>query len=163
MEHWETPVPHLTPSRAPCPPHLFLWHRLILEQDELMRLLDGLVGHACPGMKLKVAATRTLAILGENERVRQAVGRSPIAGRRGVRVLSLDGGGEWCLWCWEQRGAWRRCSSGGLGRGLGDLVCGSSTCLHRPARQVHSWPLSSSSLLACDLLPRPPCRRLPQA
>eukprot|EP00887_Chlorella_sp_A99_P000219 scaffold13.g219.t1 len=67
--------------------------RLILEQDDLMRLLDDLVGPAGPGLKLKTAATRVLALLGENEKVRHAVGRPPIAGRRGVRVLSLDGGG----------------------------------------------------------------------
>lgn len=44
-------------------------------------------------MKLRVAATRLLAILGENERVRRAVGRPAIAGRRGIRILSMDGGG----------------------------------------------------------------------
>ena len=41
---------------------------------------------------VKNFATRTLAILGENEIVRQAVGRRPIVGK-GVRVLCMDGGG----------------------------------------------------------------------
>jgi len=42
--------------------------------------------------RVRVAATRALAVLGEGEAVRRAVGRSPLAGR-GVRVLSMDGGG----------------------------------------------------------------------
>jgi hypothetical protein len=42
--------------------------------------------------KVKIAATRALAVLGENEEVRRAVGRPPLSGR-GVRILSMDGGG----------------------------------------------------------------------
>jgi len=42
--------------------------------------------------RVRMAATRTLAVLGEGEAVRRAVGRAPLAGR-GVRVLSMDGGG----------------------------------------------------------------------
>jgi hypothetical protein len=42
--------------------------------------------------RVRVAATRALAVLGEGEAVRRAVGRPPLAGR-GVRVLSMDGGG----------------------------------------------------------------------
>lgn len=53
--------------------------------------------------RVSVAAVRALAILGENDTVREAVGRAPLAGR-GVRILSMDGGGmkaraQWpCLW-----------------------------------------------------------------
>lgn len=42
--------------------------------------------------EVKRMATRALAILGENELVRQAVGRRPMVGR-GVRILCMDGGG----------------------------------------------------------------------
>ena len=49
--------------------------------------------------ELKAASTavkresiRVLAILGENELVRQATGTRPITGR-GVRILAMDGGG----------------------------------------------------------------------
>lgn len=42
--------------------------------------------------RVGVAATRALAILAENEEVRRAVGRPPVTGR-GVRILSMDGGG----------------------------------------------------------------------
>jgi hypothetical protein len=42
--------------------------------------------------RVGVAATRALAILAENEEVRRAVGRPPIVGR-GIRILSMDGGG----------------------------------------------------------------------
>lgn len=42
--------------------------------------------------RVRMAATRMLAVLGEGEAVRRAVGRPPLAGR-GVRVLSMDGGG----------------------------------------------------------------------
>ena len=42
--------------------------------------------------RVGVAATRALAILGENEEVRRAIGRPAILGR-GVRILSMDGGG----------------------------------------------------------------------
>ena len=42
--------------------------------------------------RVSVAAVRALAILGENETVRAAVGQPNLAGR-GVRILSMDGGG----------------------------------------------------------------------
>ncbi|KAL6778960.1 hypothetical protein ACKKBF_B19310 [Auxenochlorella protothecoides x Auxenochlorella symbiontica] len=60
----------------------------------LMDAVDGLAGEAggAGGGPVRAAAIRVLAILGENATVQRAVGRAPMQGR-GVRILSMDGGG----------------------------------------------------------------------
>ncbi|KAL4853631.1 Phospholipase A I [Chlorella vulgaris] len=67
--------------------------RKLERNSGLMRRLSQLAlgGQGAP-VKVQAAALRVLAILGENELVRQAVGKTPIQGR-GLRILSLDGGG----------------------------------------------------------------------
>ena len=42
-------------------------------------------------LKAKIASARLLALLGENEELRRATGRFPVAGR-GLRILAIDGG-----------------------------------------------------------------------
>ncbi|KAK9839624.1 hypothetical protein WJX81_001442 [Elliptochloris bilobata] len=59
-------------------------------RDWLARLAEAQLGVVAP--RVRMAATRHLAVLGEGEAVRRAVGRPLLAGR-GVRVLSMDGGG----------------------------------------------------------------------
>lgn len=83
---------------------------------------------AAPGTvkhTVKAAAIRALAILGENETVRSAVGRAPIGGR-GLRILCMDGGG--------MRGVATvrmlrelEARAGRPIRDLFDLICGTST------------------------------------
>lgn len=70
--------------------------RKLERNSGLMRRLSQLAlgGQGAP-VKVQAAALRVLAILGENELVRQAVGKAPIQGR-GLRILSLGGwGGGW--------------------------------------------------------------------
>lgn len=66
--------------------------RRLSRTPELMARLSALaLRHEGPP-RMQVAALRVLAVLGENELVWRAVGRPPIQGR-GVRILSMDGGG----------------------------------------------------------------------
>ena len=58
----------------------------------LMRCVSELSSSSSSVLRLRMAAVRVLAILGENEVVQRAVGREPV-GSRGLRILSLDGGG----------------------------------------------------------------------
>uniref|UniRef100_A0A061S7R5 Patatin n=1 Tax=Tetraselmis sp. GSL018 TaxID=582737 RepID=A0A061S7R5_9CHLO len=46
-----------------------------------------------PADNVADGALRALAILGENEEVRKCLGRPSLGSRRGVRILSMDGGG----------------------------------------------------------------------
>jgi hypothetical protein len=75
--------------------------------------------------EVKRMATRALAILGENELVRRAVGRTPVTGR-GVRILCMDGGGIRGMSTIQmlrrlEKGTGKRVHE------LFDLVCGTST------------------------------------
>ena len=58
----------------------------------LMRCIAELSSSSDGAVRLRMAAVRVLAILGENDVVQRAVGREPV-GSRGLRILSLDGGG----------------------------------------------------------------------
>ncbi|KAK9861855.1 hypothetical protein WJX84_002096 [Apatococcus fuscideae] len=71
------------------------------QNSSTLRGLPGLHDRLCllsasqPGVihdSVRRAAIRSLAILGENEHVAQAVGR-PSTNGRGIRILSMDGGG----------------------------------------------------------------------
>ncbi|EFN59236.1 hypothetical protein CHLNCDRAFT_138222 [Chlorella variabilis] len=66
--------------------------RQLERNSGLMRRLSQLALSREEPLKVQAAALRVLAILGENELVRAAVGKPPIQGR-GLRILSLDGGG----------------------------------------------------------------------
>ncbi|PRW58490.1 phospholipase A I isoform X1 isoform A [Chlorella sorokiniana] len=66
--------------------------RRLERRPALMQRLSQLALSSEEPTRVQVAALRVLAILGENELVEQAAGRPPIQGR-GVRILSLDGGG----------------------------------------------------------------------
>lgn len=63
----------------------------LLARSQLLQAVHHISAAADP-IRLKTAAVRVLAILGENDKVREAVGLKPIDGR-GLRVLSMDGGG----------------------------------------------------------------------
>ncbi|BDA47659.1 probable calcium-independent phospholipase A2-gamma at C-terminar half [Coccomyxa sp. Obi] len=92
-------------------------------RDWLARLAQDKVGGV--QRRVGVAATRALAILGENEEVRRAIGRPPIVGR-GVRILSMDGGGmKGIAIIRELRQLEQR--TGRRIHELFDLVCGTST------------------------------------
>ncbi|KAJ4813221.1 Patatin [Rhynchospora pubera] len=66
-------------------------NRRVLTQSESLRdLLLRLTG--APQPHVGKAAARALAIFGENENLRRAVKARPV-GRRGIRILSMDGGG----------------------------------------------------------------------
>lgn len=62
----------------------------------LTRLARGQVSGVSQ-RSVRVTAIRALAILGENDAVRESVGRAPITGR-GVRILAMDGGGMKVCW-----------------------------------------------------------------
>ncbi|KAL4431288.1 hypothetical protein ABPG75_006544 [Micractinium tetrahymenae] len=66
--------------------------RRLSRTPALMARLSALALRREGPPRLQVAALRVLAVLGENELVWRAVGRPPIQGR-GVRILSMDGGG----------------------------------------------------------------------
>lgn len=100
--------------------------------------------------EVKRMATRALAILGENELMRQAIGRQPMAGR-GVRILCMDGGGI--------RGSatvqmLRRLEEG-TGRRIHemfDIICGTSTGgILAVALGVHKHDLDRCNEIYTDL------------
>jgi hypothetical protein len=62
--------------------------RKLLRRHELMQQLTQLAQSDQGPVKVCAAALRVLAILGENDLVRRAVGKPPLEGR-GLRVLSL--------------------------------------------------------------------------
>jgi hypothetical protein len=69
--------------------------RLAAQPELLKSLLELATGAGAASLqpaRVRAAALRALAILGENEAVGRAVGRRPVRGR-GLRVLSMDGGG----------------------------------------------------------------------
>jgi hypothetical protein len=75
--------------------------------------------------KVRASAVRALAVMGENELVRKATGRRPL-GSRGVKILSLDGGGMRGMATVRmlrrlEEGTGRRIHE------LFDLICGTST------------------------------------
>lgn len=75
--------------------------------------------------RVRASAVRALAIMGENELVRKATGRRPL-GSRGVKILSLDGGGMRGMATVRmlrrlEKGTGRRIHE------LFDLICGTST------------------------------------
>ncbi|URE37227.1 patatin-like phospholipase family protein [Musa troglodytarum] len=99
-------------------------NRRILSQSEslrelLLRLTDA------PVPRVNKAAARALAILGENENLRRAVKRKP-AGKQGLRILSMDGGGMKGLATVQmlkqiEQGTGKRIHE------MFDLICGTST------------------------------------
>ena len=96
-------------------------------------------------------ATRALAILGENELVRQAVGARRAVSGRGVRVLCMDGGGIRGVATIQML---RRLELG-TGRKiheLFDLVCGTSTGgILAMAVGVHAHSLDRCDAIYADL------------
>lgn len=64
----------------------------LLRHTALLAMLKRAAAPGARSSRLRAAAVRTLAVLGQNDLVDAAVGRPPIAGR-GLRVLALDGGG----------------------------------------------------------------------
>ena len=100
--------------------------------------------------EVKRAATRALAILGENELVRQATGRRRVSSR-GVRVLCMDGGGIRGVSTIRmlrrlEKGTGRRVHE------LFDLICGTSTGgILAMATGVHNHSLDRCDEIYRDL------------
>ncbi|KAL3158161.1 hypothetical protein ABBQ32_011753 [Trebouxia sp. C0010 RCD-2024] len=91
-------------------------------KDIIVRMADqgGVVKH-----ETRMSAIRALAILGQNDEVRKAVGRAPMEGR-GVRILCMDGGGMKGLATLRMLRHIEDCSGKRIHE-LFDLICGTST------------------------------------
>ncbi|KAK9820032.1 hypothetical protein WJX72_005289 [[Myrmecia] bisecta] len=105
-----------------------LANRAIFLMTPGLRPLLSRLAQSHPGefkQRVRITATRALAILGENEEVRRAVAQPPIRGR-GIRILAMDGGGMKgiatlrLLRQLEER-------SGRAIHEMFDLICGTST------------------------------------
>ena len=111
----------------------------------------GSSAHDSKDPEVKRMATRALAILGENELVRQAVGARRAVSGRGVRVLCMDGGGIRGVATIQML---RRLELG-TGRKiheLFDLVCGTSTGgILAMAVGVHAHSLDRCDAIYADL------------
>ncbi|KAL9255083.1 Phospholipase A I-like protein [Drosera capensis] len=97
--------------------------RTLVTSETLREFLMRLTSTAEP--RVNKAATRALAILGENEILRRAVRGRPVA-RQGLRILSMDGGGMKGLATVKilkeiEKGTGKRIHE------LFDLICGTST------------------------------------
>ncbi|KAJ3670425.1 hypothetical protein LUZ60_010749 [Juncus effusus] len=101
-----------------------LENRKTLTQSESLRdLLLRLT--SAPEPRVSKAATRALAIFGENENLRRATKARPI-GKQGLRILSMDGGGMKGLATVQilkqiEKGTGKRIHE------MFDLICGTST------------------------------------
>ncbi|KAK1304371.1 hypothetical protein QJS10_CPB11g01277 [Acorus calamus] len=97
--------------------------RILATSESLRELLLRLTG--APEPRVNKAAARALAILGENENLRRAI-RGKQVGKRGLRVLSMDGGGMKGMTTVQilkqiEKGTGKRIHD------LFDLICGTST------------------------------------
>ncbi|THU46988.1 hypothetical protein C4D60_Mb09t10760 [Musa balbisiana] len=97
--------------------------RILSQSESLHELLLRLT--VTPVPRVNKAASRALAILGENENLRRAVKRKPV-GKQGLRILSMDGGGMKGLATVQmlkqiEQGTGKRIHE------MFDLICGTST------------------------------------
>ncbi|KAG6554512.1 hypothetical protein Mapa_003891 [Marchantia paleacea] len=88
-------------------------------REMLLRLSSGQETRVCK------AAARALAILGENEYLRRAIKGKPVA-KRGLRILSMDGGGMRGLATVEILRKFEKYSGKHIHE-MFDLICGTST------------------------------------